>query len=364
MSVRKLGVLLAAMALALAACGGDSGDPASGELVNPPSTSEAVDDGEQSSDEPEPNPAPTSTTAPEEPIGVGDDEIIGTPATTTTELPSITGAGSTSGDNSASADTLDGTLSLPLARLATEGAVSVLQSEQECIADELASSDLTFGADFGTLPLDQQAVGVEAVFDCAPTAARTFLEEESEARGSGSESISCTLTEFELDDDTQPNEILAILHLAEGLPTPDTAIADATSYLVNCFRLGELFQTFFGLDPVLDNVVDQTCLSIAFAADVPAELFTALLSDPSGFDSDAPPSEFRSIFDCVDFGELFVEQLAPISLSDSEIDCVDGIFREESVIAAMLADETPPATFERGLADCLSPESLQALDGN
>lgn len=264
----------------------------------------------------------------------------------------------------------DGTLDLGFADLLAPSAVSQLSAdEQECVEGEVEAEGISLADDFDSLTLDQQAAGLEAVFDCAPEAVRAesnrgFAESQDVLDNATlQEASDCAFEELIRDDDGQRNRIRAMAYAGEDLPAPPETLDDGAAFMATCFNFGELMATGLAAQD-LGDAVDASCLESVFDEQTSEQLFRELLANPTAFDDDEPPESFLVIFECFQFGQLFAEQLAELAdLSDAEISCLDEAFRSPAMIAAFTSADANADVATEAMFSCFSPETMSALAG-
>lgn len=220
-----------------------------------------------------------------------------------------------------------------------------------------------------TLTLDQQAISIEILLDCASSRLESvFLDEfevtpEMAALGFDETFGACIFRELSRDDELQPQALRAIVHVTADEPVPEDTIDPGARVMARCVDIGELLANTFGSAPELAALIDLDCVR-SLDEDAAVALFAGSFRDPDSEDPAVRADSFRAIRPCMQFGQLMADSFAPqATLTAAEISCIDAAFDTDEVFDAMIAGADLPPSANDALLACLSPATLQALGG-
>lgn len=347
----RISALLIALGIVLAACGSSSENVADAADVEQSEQAEQIEETSTTTTEP---PDTTTTAPPETTTTVAPD--------TTTEVPSTL---STTGDAGVFSDF--GTAVLGASELP-----DVSDDEVSCLNDELAGIDSAAG--FGDLAPGDQVQAIEASIDCAPEAFRSifisgFAVDAGDLDASlfesiGTEAGGCVYDALAVDDADQTNRISALVYADADQAAPVEAVGPGANLLADCADFGTIVSSLAGDDPELAGVIDQTCVQDSFDRDASVDIYSALLTDPDAFDSDAVPEPLLGLFTCFDFGTLLAEQFgAGDIVTEVEVTCINELFQSPEVLDGFVGgDEASPDALA-GIFECFEPDTLNAVLG-
>lgn len=265
-----------------------------------------------------------------------------------------------------------------LERAEFDDEVVLTGEEERCIAEEALAQDETILSveRFEDATLEQQAIALLAVLDCAPEATRSGLnlaisnELNSEALDRvGDEMVDCVILELsEANEDRLPAAI-GFMALANEEPAPTGSVDPAADVLDTCIDVGSLFEALLEADPTMESAMDLECLRRQADDGELRAVWVALLTDPTASldhtDSEVARGLLDSVVGCISFGEVVAAEFATsgVTLSTKSVDCIDELFRRPAVLDEMLTGSALDDSLNTDMFGCFTEDELAGLFG-